>query len=265
MTTHALATQPMPILRAADEARAASPLLWWMGLVFLAFFAATTAAGVFDPRLLNGAGVWDKPAKFFLSLGIHMVTVAWAMSLLPLQTRATRWAAILFVAAAVGETVYIVFRASQGEASHFNTATLIAGILYSLMGLGALTLTATTGFIGWRIWRDAPRTVMAEAAAAGLMLGALLATIGGGYMSSQTGHWVGGDQTDATGLGYFGYSTTGGDLRAAHFIGLHAIQILPFAALSGSRRIVWTAAAAVTLAAAFTFALAVMGIPLLRA
>jgi len=49
-------------------------------------------------------------------------------------------------------------------------------------------------------------------------------------MSNQTGHWVGGLQTDAGGVPIFGWSRSGGDLRVAHFFGLHLMQALPIAA-----------------------------------
>jgi hypothetical protein len=76
---------------------------------------------------------------------------------------------------------------------------------------------------------------------------------------------VGGDLTDATGLPFFHWSTTGGDLRVSHFIALHASQVVPFAAMSGKRGIIYGAALLVTLLTVATFMQAMMGIPLLEA
>lgn len=123
--------------------------------------------------------------------------------------------------------IYITVRAARGEASHFSETTAIASFLYMLMGVGAVTIAAATGFLGWRILKRAPDPPLAFATGLGFMLAGLLATLSGGYLSARGGHWVGGDLTDATGLPFFHWSTTGGDLRVAHFFGLHIMQALP--------------------------------------
>ena len=213
-----------------QEARNGSPLLWRAALIFVIFFLVAYAGTFIDSRLLNGVSVWEKPAKFFLSLSLHMATLACGLALLPVharQTPAIHWAGILFLAAAIGEMVYIVFRAARGEASHFNETTTIARLLYAAMGMGALTLAGLTSFIGWRILKQARASSPALATGLGFVLAGVLAVLFGGYMSNQSGHWVGGDPSDATGLPFFHWSTTGGDLRVPHFFGLHIMQALP--------------------------------------
>jgi hypothetical protein len=249
----------------ARDSRRGSSLLWWSGIAMLLGMIMSFAMLNVDGTMVNGVSAWEKPAKFFFSLVVTGGTLAWAISLLERPARGVSTAVVIFFAAGWLELAYITIRAARGEMSHFNTGTPTAAILYSIMGVGALSLTAMSGFIGWRVWQQRNGSLMREAAGLGLMLGALLGTMTAGYLSSMPSHWVGGDQTDATGLGFFHWSTTGGDLRVAHFIGLHAMQFLPLAALSKDRRVVYAAALATVIATAGTFFMAISGMPLLRA
>jgi hypothetical protein len=246
------------------DARSGSAVLWWSAAAMLAGFIACTGLQFVDDRLLIGVSVWEKPAKFFLSLTVQFITVAWALSLLSLRTRGVRIAIVAMFGAAWIELAYIIVRAARGEASHFNVATPLDAALYSIMGVGALTLTLTAGYIGWVIWRNQRGDMWTGAAGLGLLLGSVLATLTAGYMSSGTGHWVGGDLTDASGLPFFHWSMTGGDLRVSHFIGLHATQVIPFAAMGGSRWMVYGAALLVAGLTAATFIQALDGVPLFK-
>lgn len=245
--------------------RRGSPLLWRLAIVLTLGLLACVLLQQADGRLIAGASVWSKPAKFFLSLAVQSLTLTWAISLLPKPARGVTAASWAFMAALAVEMAYMIFRASRAEASHFNTATPVAAAMYAIMGAGALTLTGVTGFVGYRVWQQRGMSLMREAAGLGLMLGALLGTAAGAYMSAQTGHSVGGDITDASGLRFFHWSTAGGDLRVAHFLGLHTSQFVPFAALSGHRGLVWLTAAACVLAAGLAFVQAMLGVPLLKA
>ena len=257
-----------PIGKLLSDIRQGSPMLWLSTLGMLIGFASCLVAMQSDARTFNGADVWDKPGKFFLSLAVQYATVGWALSFLSetqRNARGIRFATMAMIAAGWFEVAYIGLRAGRAEASHFNASSVFSQVAYGVMGFGAVTLTATAFFIGYRVWRQRRQGLMAEAAGLGLMLGMVLGTFAGIYLSAQTSHWVGGELSDAHGLGVMAWSTTGGDLRVAHFVGLHAAQIVPFSALSGKRAVVYFAAAACIAATGFTFALAVVGIPLLRA
>jgi hypothetical protein len=245
----------------------ASPLLTRTAIAFTFLFLAVYTLTLFDARLLYGVSVWEKPSKFFLSLAIHMATLAWGISLLPAEQRRSRGiliASLAFIAAAVFEMAYMTYQSSLGEASHFNRSTQFHDIMYSLMGMGALTLTVTTAYLGWRI-RRAGTTVMHFAAGWSFIVSAVATTLVASYLASGNGHWIGGDQTDATGIPFFHWSTTGGDLRVAHFAALHIMQAVPL--------IIWfwpdkrIAAAALIAGVAIVAGLAaqdLMGVPLLR-
>ena len=245
----------------------ASPLLTRAGLAFMLFFLSAYTLIYLDARLLYGVSVWEKPSKFFLSLAIHMATLAWGISLLPAEQQRSlgiRIASYAFLAAAVFEMGYMIFQSSLGEASHFNRSSAFHDVMYSLMGLGALTLTVTTAYFGWRIRRSGT-TLMHFAAGWSFMVSAAATTFVAGYLASGSGHWIGGDQTDATGLPFFHWSTTGGDLRVAHFAALHLMQAVPLIAwFWPDKRIVGAALAAGVAVVIGLSAQALMGIPLFR-
>jgi hypothetical protein len=261
--------QPLRITQFIRDARLGSPELWANAYVWFVLFAVCSLLPLVDERLLNGVSVWEKPSKFFLSVAVHSLTLSWALSLVSEETRqlrSVRVAVWAFLGASWVELTIICGQSLRGVGSHFNTAAPLDGALYSIMGVGAILLTLTSGVIGFRIWQRRKNNLWAMAAGSGLMLGAVLTTVVAGYMSAQPGgHWVGGDLTDATGLPFLHWSTTGGDLRVPHFIALHASQIVPFAAISGRRSIVMLAAAATIAATAAAFFQAYSGFPLFRA
>jgi hypothetical protein len=260
------AAHPTPIAAFIDKMRTGSPYLFAISVAFLLLSLICAGLQAFDERLIHGVNVWNKPAKFFLSIAVQYLTVSWALSLAGESQRGTRGLRVavhVMAAAAFIEMTYIVFRALRGEASHFNTGTPFASAMYTAMGVGALSMTMSAAYVGIRIWRQRGDDIWREAAGLGLVVSAVLGTVAGAYMSSQTGHWVGGAPTDANGLGFFKWSTSGGDLRVAHFVGLHAAQFIPLAALSGRRAIVYGSAALVAILTCVTFFQAIAGMPLL--
>jgi hypothetical protein len=138
--------------------------------------------------------------------------------------------------------------------------------MYGLMGLGAVTLVALAALLGllvlFRPGRGVPRAWVL-AIGLGLLLGGLLGGFTGAAISVLGSPYVGGTASNAGGLPPFFWSRDGGDLRIAHFLGIHAMQGLPLLALLGAgARLVGLAAAgwaALTLA---VFALALRGVAL---
>ncbi len=227
----------------AAAARARTPLLWWSGWAALALTLPLLLLMALDGRSFNGVSVWLKPWKFHLSVGVHLLTLALVAATLsdrPGRQRALGRLGAVAVACAVFELAYITWRASRGEASHFNVGDPVAGLLYGLMGLGAVLLTGCAGLLGW--WVAGERhfvggPVLQRGLALGLLAGWLLGTLTGAVVSAQTGHWVGGTPSDAGGLPVLGWSRDGGDLRVAHFFGLHAMHVIPLVAWALARRL----------------------------
>jgi len=263
-------------LRAA--ARSGSPAAALLGAAVataLGFLASLLLAQV-DPRTLLGVSVWTKPAKFHASAAVFLLTLAWFVGYLDdatargRQLRVIVWATIV---AFVVELSYITLQAGRGEASHFNRDSVFTDVMYAVMGLFAVVLVAMAGWLGVLVWRHARPEIAAlhrRAGAAGLVLGAVLGGLSGIYLSQGTGHWVGGTPSDAGGLPVVGWSRDGGDLRVAHFLGLHAMQIVPaiglaVALLRPARPLAWLWGASLVFVAltVASFVQAVAGRPLL--
>ena len=260
--------QDTKIFGLLDDLRHGNIWLWRTVVAMLIGTALMLVLQFFDARLFNGVSVWDKPAKFFLSLAVQFATVSWAlcyMSQIERSQRSINWAVWLMLIAGWGEIFYIIFRASRAEASHFNSESLSAVVGYAMMGIGALTLTFSAAFIGWKLWAKRGAGLWREAAGLGLILGSALGTASALYMSAHQSHWMGGVQTDAGGLPIFNWSVSGGDLRVAHFVGLHASQIVPLAALSGDRRVVYFAGVAMITLTAAIYVMGMTGNPLFKA
>lgn len=232
MTAAAL-TPPRPVALFAEFDRR-HPLLTRYGFALLAFGAVAMALQIVDPRTLtSGVNIWVKPAKFFVSVGVFALTAAWFMGYVRPERRNSwlmRLTARALIASGSFELIYIVLQAAQGLESHFNLSTPFYITMYALMGLGAVILTATTLPLAWEIARRPTPGLQRSFVAAvtiGLVLTFVLGGWMGGYMSSQPGHSVG--QVGGS-VPLFGWNRLGGDLRIAHFLGIHAEQAIPLIA-----------------------------------
>ena len=247
---------------------------WWQTTVF--FIGLTVVFGVLafaDDRTFNGVSTWAKPLKFALSISVYFATVAWFAPLMPngyFEARKGRWLTNVPIVCAVLEIAYIALQAGRGEASHYNNTSMLYSLLYSLMGVGATALVVVCAWMATVIAkRFGTRDPYAFAVVVGLWMTLLLGGGFGGYMASQTGHWVGGAATDAGGWWLTKWARDGGDLRVAHFFGMHAMQVLPFVgwlaarALSRRNAIALVVAFAALYAAfsTFTFMQALAGRP----
>lgn len=269
----------LPAVCSLKNWRGSAPPLFWAGVVMLLLSVVTLGLTFFDAREFQGVSVWLKPWKFQISTGAYFLTLVLFMAWLPevaLRTWAVRYVVWAALVSGLFEVGYISWQAALGEASHFNVATPVHAALYTAMGVMAVVLTSTSAVLGAVIARNPsyrlPPTLKL-AVVLGLVSTFVLGTGFGGYLGSQpTGHRVGGALTDAGGLPLVKWSRTGGDLRVAHFFGIHAMHFIPaFAWLLVVMRTPhrWTTAAVWTFSLLFacgttwTFVQAVRGQPFL--
>ena len=201
------------------------------GLAMFGLSLVAIGLQVVDARVLeSGVNVWVKPAKFLSSVAIFAFTAAWFFGYVRPERRRSRLmratVAILLFSSAF-ELLWISWQGGHGLESHFNRDTPFFEFMYRLMGLSVAVLVATTVPLAWEIGRRPAAGLRADFVAAvviGLVLTFLLGGLLGGYMSVQAGHSVGleGGRTYV-----FGWNRSGGDLRIAHFFGIHAQQAIP--------------------------------------
>lgn len=213
--------------------RADDPVLTAFGLACLLTGAVTLALSLVDGRLIDGAFVWTKPAKFFVSVGVYALTFAWFTGYVRpdhRRSRALRTGRFLLVTAGGFELGYITLQAAQARASHFNDGDSLHAVLYALMGVMALTLLAAKIPLAIAVAvqpRFGLEPSLRLAVVLGLAMTVILGAATGIALSANRGHAVGPIGAAWTLLGW---NRAGGDLRIAHFLGMHGEQVVPLAA-----------------------------------
>lgn len=264
------------------------PFLTGAGLGLLLLVPIFAALLALDPRMVMGAPVWLKPAKFALSTAIYSLTLAWVFTHIPQWPATRRIVGRVTASVMLVEVAVIAVQAFRGTTSHFNVATAFDAALFSIMGIAIASQTISTVAVAIALWRNPfADAAMGWALRAGMTITIMGASVGGlmtagptpaqlaeiqatGRITVVGAHTVGGPD-GGPGLPGVGWSTRHGDLRVPHFFGLHAIQALPLFALLLRRRphprnvsVVQTAACLYALLFVFLLAEARMGIPLLN-
>src|SRR6202167_2175537 len=231
---------------------AAAPALTILGFIMAADLAFALCGLALDRRVITGAPAWLKPAKFALSTMIAAWSFGFCIASTRIWPRFTRALDIALAAALAIEIALIDMLAARGTTSHFNVATPFDGVVFAVMGVSILCIWLAMLLLTIVLFRQ---PYASSAWGWSLRLGMVLALIGtgsGGLMvvpnSPQLAeahasgrlpiagaHTVGAPD-GGPGLPVTGWSADHGDLRVAHFLGMHGLQILPLLAWWMARR-----------------------------
>ncbi len=208
-----------------------SPILYWIVIINFIIGIGCLFGLFIDDRTLMGVNVWVKPLKFTLSGGIYTLTVGYLMTLYPYSKRKKNVINNFVAWTLLFEIGIITYQASRGVRSHYNNDTAFDAILFLIMGVFiGINVLIMALFIFDTVRLKLKTTKSIQWA---ILLGWLVVFFGswvGGQMIGQLSHSVGVADGGA-GLPLVNWSTDGGDLRIAHFFGLHGIQIIPLFAL----------------------------------
>ena len=226
---------------------ASPPLVVFTGLS-LAFAAGSLIGMAMDARMLDGVPVWLKPLKFGLSNAAFAFTLAWILAGLgdrPRFVQRVGWGVALVL---VLESVLIALQAARGIHSHFNATSYVNAAIVTMMGAAIVAAMGLTVAVALALFRRPAPGACAQAARLGLVIAIGGASIGGlmGVPARDQltnlregavlgGHTVGG-RDGGPGLPVTHWSRSHGDLRVPHFVGLHAMQVLPLVGWGIARR-----------------------------
>jgi hypothetical protein len=180
-----------------------------------------------DNRQVMGINLWIKPIKFALSIGIYCLTWPLLLQFFPYENLKHRFARFT-VFAMVFEMLAIGIQAARGQLSHFNVSDPFNALVFSLMGVAIVSQTVFAIYIGIKFFK-VKAIGITPALLWSIRLGILISCIlamEGSIMGSRLAHTVGAADGGA-GLPFFNWSRVAGDLRIAHFVGLHALQVIP--------------------------------------
>ncbi|MCU1408171.1 MAG: hypothetical protein JWM23_251 [Microbacteriaceae bacterium] len=204
-----------------------------------------------DQRVLLGAPIWAKPFKFAVSILVYAITLSWLTASIPKHRRLAWWAGTIAAIALLIEMVIITGAVIAGTTSHFNVSTPLHAALWATMAISIVVVWLITLFIGVllafaRLGDSARAWAIRGAVVLGLA-GMALAFLMTSPTSAQLGNFQGiagahavGVADGGPGLPILGWSTVAGDLRVPHFVGMHALQVLPLAIVLlelGARRV----------------------------
>lgn len=227
-----------------------------------------------DPRLLGDEPTWLKPFKFAISFAALFATLAIFTKTL---SEANRYGVIVIgavlacAAAFLFEMAYMMGQAARVELSHFNESSPFHEMMYGLMGVGATALMASIAAVGALVLLDKSASI-GSATRLSIVLGALITAVLtswiGGELAGNGGRFVGTPSVGGPTVPIVGWSMEVGDLRPAHFLSLHALQVVPLIGWYADRTarsdfIVWSSAALYSLLTVVIFFQALGGAPLI--
>jgi hypothetical protein len=152
--------------------------------------------------------------------------MAWYCAYLPnFNVSLFNWSVIILLGF---EVAYIALQSGKGQLSHYNISTPVYSALFSMMALAASAVTIYTAYVGVLFFSNSfpelPNYYVWAIRLSIILF--VIFSFEGFAMGSQLSHTVGA-ANDNSNLFILGWSKTVGDLRVSHFIGMHALQVLP--------------------------------------
>jgi hypothetical protein len=210
-----------------------SKILISYGAFMILALAVTYLYSLSDERTIREVGVWVKPMKFMAATALFGFSTVWVLKIANSnveQADVFRWISALIVLTSFFEVAYISLQASLGLASHYNNSDAFHALMFAVMGLAEVGLVTSHAWLDWEIWKEQSEGGL-NVVTLGVILGLLLTFV----LSVLSGFLLGGHQPPAgQGLPLVGWHFYK-DSRPAHFLGVHAQQLIPLLGLFAAK------------------------------
>ncbi|MGE5322538.1 MAG: hypothetical protein ACM3SW_06730 [Actinomycetota bacterium] len=214
------------------ELKASDRLLHHFGWALLLSVPVFAMVSYLNPGTAQYANPWFKPIKFAISFATFVWTVSMFLTEMQLSSRLIRIVRRTMVASVVLEMLSLSAQAWRNA----NLAATSGFADWSIQQMTTAMVSVNTAiligllvvFCGKETWTRIADAAMVLAIRLSIVI-FLAGNAVGGYMLARGSHTVGA-KDGGPGLPFLNWSTTAGDLRIAHFIAIHAIQIVPLAA-----------------------------------
>ena len=210
------------------ELKRRNKLLYWFGIVCWIGGIICLLLSLNTDTLVLGINAYIKPVKFFISVAIAVWTFAWLLYYLEDQKKVYKYGIASIILLSF-ELIVITGQAARGKLSHFNVDTVAETILFQLMGIAILVYTVWTGYMCYLFYKQKQFSI-SSGYVTGIKWGIIafvVFALEGGIMGALMRHTVHG--TDGgEGLPFINWNISQGDLRVAHFFGMHGLQVLAF-------------------------------------
>jgi len=195
------------------------------GLLNFVIFFILLIVSFLDSRMLLGANLWHKPMKFALSIGLFSWTMAWYLAYISQKAKVKIIQSTIILMMTI-EQLIIIGQAARGELSHFNISSILNIALFQIMGIAILVNTI---MVFWAFLLTRKEEFLPRGYKMGVLCGMLvfcIASLQGFVMVANFGHtWGAPDGQE--GIFFLNWAKGQIDLRIFHFLGLHALQVIP--------------------------------------
>jgi len=193
----------------------------------------------FDHRHINNEHAWIKPCKFSISFTLYGATMIWLGQFLLRHRRFFHGTCVAALIGGVVELSAIILQVLRGTTSHFNVGTPFDHGIFILVKVAIMPLALAVVAIFALLLRQKELPPVVGSALHWAVFLTMVGLIPGILMilpdpwqdaitqyKQFDGHTVGFPE-GGPGLPVIGWSTVAGDLRIPHFVGIHALQVLP--------------------------------------